>query len=1137
MRKSMKRIIQSINQGTNLKAGIQILKNRTETDNINQTFKNLYSISYYRPTILGNAFPKKMDSFSYSSSVYPSYDFQKELIWASNIISKFTIQINKFLELRTQFFREMFLSNYIEAELILNLIEYEFGISFWLIENRIALIQIAEGLESQKEFTHNIVENDDVNMTIRLVTRYYSIKAEKNVSPQKYNKEIKAVYNELDELNSSNPYFDYLKFKLNISDVDEFDYRFILQTENELSIIDRYITFNEVLLNMKAKDNLNLDDQTISQISDNILSINDEDLKNFWILEYGNVTHEFFNNKKNLIDIFDAYTHGEYELVIELAEHILLESPHKIELYEIYVKSLMNVNDKEIGFKGTLLQDVLENLKKIYSNESLTEENLMNLIKTCYMFSKDSWTKKLRSVALISYYGLNQSKISEFVVMGSSISSFIKPTLLKIIYKDKYQEIVRSYLDIEGKSQTINLQQAYINKDMMAINNMDIPLNRKNKYLADLHYEHKNFESAIILYESIMEEDLVFNKLEVISRIVKSFINLEEVEKAISLVVNNYFESKNIIHKIDLIEIIEKISEQNLACENINIPIIYNLYNSYISNDKEGSRNDSYEDFLDSWDITYPSELNYKKFNNKAKVIYFLRYICVPNVMAASITFESQSEVESERLAICQKLSELDPNNIKVYSEEIKTITQKQMIRKGIREIESSKIYVDVEGIKTSLEKNLKENFLRFESFGFDNINNAKPNYILIDKDINLMLPGDEKWNLFSNMVIDIRDGFVSSKEYGLDGYLSVGIRHGTLSGQLRGKVESQKLITQLDSVEQKYHENTYWVEKMAITDEDISKYLVDSLNDFSKSIDNLINKLKNELIQINIDYSKNENALFNYVISTDDLEYLYTLLKEDTIYTDFVDIIIDYLWKRTDDNLHAINEYLEKTFKIELNLCFEKLQVDIDNLKGKANITDLNNVIIRVKTEMQYEVDKISNWFSRRDTSERSDYEVNLPIEIGLEMANNIYKNSHGYELVKKDIEEIYLKGKTFRSLVDVAFIIFENIFKHSGIVGKQKIELRCFVQNGKLIFNCINKVAKKLNIERLNIEMNEKKAKLQQEKVLEMVNKEGGSGFYKIFKIISVDLKCDITMDFLFLEDHRFSLTLEIETEELFK
>lgn len=68
--------------------------------------------------------------------------------------------------------------------------------------------------------------------------------------------------------------------------------------------------------------------------------------------------------------------------------------------------------------------------------------------------------------------------------------------------------------------------------------------------------------------------------------------------------------------------------------------------------------------------------------------------------MDTSSEFYSSNELYEERIKICQILIELDSRNHDIYSNQIKEYTAKLFINKKMSEIEQSKIYVDIEGIK-----------------------------------------------------------------------------------------------------------------------------------------------------------------------------------------------------------------------------------------------------------------------------------------------------------------------------------------------------------------------------------------------------------------------------------------------------
>jgi hypothetical protein len=91
-----------------------------------------------------------------------------------------------------------------------------------------------------------------------------------------------------------------------------------------------------------------------------------------------------------------------------------------------------------------------------------------------------------------------------------------------------------------------------------------------------------------------------------------------------------------------------------------------------------------------------------------------------------------------------------------------------------------------------------------------------------------LSLPKNEMDDLFQAMIINLRDEFISSAEHGLDGYLSVRIRHGTLVSQLRSPLEAANLITKKHSETGAYYSNEHWKKKLVLFSELIRLNLPD---------------------------------------------------------------------------------------------------------------------------------------------------------------------------------------------------------------------------------------------------------------------------------------------------------------------
>ena len=69
----------------------------------------------------------------------------------------------------------------------------------------------------------------------------------------------------------------------------------------------------------------------------------------------------------------------------------------------------------------------------------------------------------------------------------------------------------------------------------------------------------------------------------------------------------------------------------------------------------------AYDTFLSALKLTRPSDLVAKVDQIRLpRLVYFLRYICIPGVMNSSIAFKSTSEVEADRINVCRVLRKID---------------------------------------------------------------------------------------------------------------------------------------------------------------------------------------------------------------------------------------------------------------------------------------------------------------------------------------------------------------------------------------------------------------------------------------------------------------------------------------------
>ncbi len=170
----------------------------------------------------------------------------------------------------------------------------------------------------------------------------------------------------------------------------------------------------------------------------------------------------------------------------------------------------------------------------------------------------------------------------------------------------------------------------------------------------------------------------------------------------VELIVDSMLEDQIVPEMLPLSECVQQFDHElrKQSAGRLSTPIFFSIALRHVDSLDPAILSDSYEDFLIANGMERPSELidRVSQFPLK-QLIYFLREICVTNVMHLSTAFAASRELEDERIAICSLLTQIDEPNAKVYETEAREITRTQTIRQGVRRAEQSKIYVDTDAI------------------------------------------------------------------------------------------------------------------------------------------------------------------------------------------------------------------------------------------------------------------------------------------------------------------------------------------------------------------------------------------------------------------------------------------------------
>ena len=1167
----LKRLIRQFSNGNfhSLLKSLIDFKTKSDVDVIKANFNYLYKNTQLSNIIEKHLFPKNLSDLKNYPRIVKT-TMERELLWTAFLINNNVNKINEYLLFKKEYESYVFIGEYHEALKILNLVKEYFGYSLWLIQNELILKQKIEGLESQKDYAKKLKENSNKKTFISFFIHFFSIKCEDNITSNNF----KTILEEnLYSLENRSNVKEYIRFKclmmnsLEINNASEIENLF--HWENNSSLIDIYETFIQVYIIWTSKFyNTNEKETTVFR---KVLYLLKEDITDKRIKSLNRVygrSSELYGYEKNekIIDAFDYYTYGKYLNCIELCNELFDNGVFDISLIDIFIRSHIYQGLAPVVHTNSIKDILVKNLYHIILKDDKTLVSFENLLNLMSIYQSFEWINGLYAFLDNQTSGLKILQKEENLylkLLSSCIPSPYKSDIYSNNPKIRYLEELE-YLKLN--SSMLNLYKRRKNNEI--IEDEEIPNYRILKYKAINAYHNENFEEAKILFKILTENDNELISIDAKSAYLNTLIQLGEYDLCCKLLVKYILKKEYIYVNLPLQNLVSKFDRPNKWPKSIYVPIFFKLYTLHIS-EKENHLRLSYDKFLEQNNCEKPSKLieNYVDFYNKEnflEICYFLKEVCVPELMKYSTYIDSSTVAEEERILICRQLKEFDPSNAKEYELEINERTKKIVIKDGVKRVGKSKVFVDTVQVKQYYKKKLlDENYKRYKALKRNIedeeqlskiINIAeqilKENSITTNKDeyysesdIHLFnVPSNEKKDLFKKIMKEVIDGFIN-REFGLNVYISTRIRHGYLAKELRSPLEIENLVTtQLkneETNEKIYNENVFWKDKLSLICSNKKNLILKKLEEFTRKFDNYTDYIIDNILIIST--QTKTDALFKYEINALEQKKLEDQISDEMEYDDFIDLVIKWMWKKTDINLKIIREHFEIEIKKQFLIFFDDLISEIENINGDANSRELHDSIAKAKTNIQTTIDNIKTWFNRTDLNVYEDYNIEIAIETTKNILLKANSSNTQLNLNLKSNQSIEMKGKTFEYFVDIFLILMNNAFNHSGYDNFLDIFLKKKKINKNIEIKIINPIVSDKSIEELNKELeifNKNTFNENSEKVLIL---RKGTGIFRIKKILNNDLFCDNILEYKYIETDAyeskkgFELKLILIDEEL--
>ena len=1077
--------------------------------------------------------------------------------WASVALHCFLDRLNALLDSKFRFEKHFVLGELPRCREILDEVEREAGVSLWTLHNRFLVEETEIGLQASAQFLSTLNDTRDVAPLLKFFAHFMKMRVENAISYENFQLKLGR---ELNKVSANENLRTYIQFKLNVGDAVDHgaQFPFILHLDCKSSLLDRYLSFQRIAQSLcEMGDTPSWLPETVAYALRGVTDPANTGI--FLTLDQGD-RGEPTPLSLRVIEILDSYTRGEYEDCAKRSSKLLLENPLVYELYELLVKSLLYTNQPAlVPSTGSKPIDViLKGLDSIFRKENQhgqqleTIRKLAALLDHCalagglrqlYGHESGTWELSARRSARLDYLFMNPRLC--FMAGNPNRADLILGTMRRAFPNSTTVAFVSSLVEANHSQTTPRCSDI-------------ISERRREFYIGRTLGAQGHFKEALPYFERLYarinppsgEAYPLLDQL--LPYLFDCYLQLGDSAKAADTLVSHYFRNPALIRHLNIAKLIDDIEARNdvALIRDINVPIAYALhYNEpkhiYVA----------YDNFLCANGVDTPQGLIRSGLPiERQRLAFFLRRVCAIEVLARSYHFQETEQVQKERIFICQKLLEMDADHSSDYAAELESLTQGMVIRRAVKRFEESKVHADVKGIRAAGDKIIRENFQRYLGYSPQGLAQIKMMDIrklaVLSTDetgrvqkrganredlaANMPVVSLAHFVVFKEMFLDVRDRFIANTEYGLDFYLSFRIRHGALQGQVRNAFENLNLVSKLDSITGHYTRNAYWHSRARHLDESVQERIQTLLAGFAEEVDALIKTLRDSTLQIKT--QSRPDGMFDFTFDDGFLFALYTDRFHGLVEFDVVlDQMFKVLWERTEEELAKIRRHIGADLKDKVFQRLTRLHDEIKNLVGPYQMADLLANIVKCRTSIQHEFEKLAGWFQ----VSTPEYPAHLTAKQLLYACITDINSIHSQSKIEAELsteEGILFRGSALPHLSDIVCTLLDNVIKHSDVPASQygvNISIRKLTQNLELtISNQISSGVRRMDP--VGVLQKRQQDIMLVRRSHDSIRGEGGTGFAKIWKTLTVDLgrkTADIRFDYVSDNVFRVQLTMEME------
>jgi hypothetical protein len=1055
---------------------------------------------------------------------------EREIAWSAGVLQKRIPTLKRFHSLLQSLQENLLKEDYAGGHQALDQIDDVCGVSFWSIEARIALFQLQSGLERHKAYVGVVYEGAPGSFAAYIA---YMV-SRRNEEASSTTGFLKDLESQIAEHDLDNDLAKYLRYRLTgvIHNVE--DCASILAHELSTSLVDLYEAFITTLTLVSSRNPL----PNLLNLIRPLTKIGDERLIKIAFLL--GETAQLNDLAWRDLAPYKAILQGDYSGCVQVLEQAIDSNQRDFKSLILLARCHAQL-ESNLGEPLTLLETLLGCLQGLFQFRSDYTNCLATLAKIkmnlrvfpvinslCGFPSQMHGHDLQKNRELWGELFVNDPKTDPFDIVMMSGDQ-------KQFYQELGSQHYNSNATFEGITSLLNSSSEDANP---------LSFSEDEKLLIEaFSLQASGMDSdATVVTDKMLSSHNRLVKLEGVCLKARSLAKSATLKAFMDLCAFWCTREDVLTYILPIAEVLGNRSLKAIKPDysSLSTSITFHL----LLRNKDDNKAQDYlrwscDEFLESHKLTRPSKLlQILEQFDRPQVGYFLSEVCKPQILEACRHLRKTKDLEEERINICTTLMELDFDHVEAYQQEIMTLSTKLSVDAGIQLLDRSRVFVNTSGIRRWATRELGEIFARCKAL----LTTQKGIAAQVEKIIQKLLtvstdkgnilyinPYEEADKILLDLIQTLRHQFLNSPDYGLDSFLSMRIRHGTIAGTLRGPADDLKLLTTRDA-SGKYQANEYWLSRIYNTSPEQRKKVKDHLMWFSESYDSVIELLVKPSLQIRSE--KKSKGLFKVELDEKHILQIRTALqdKPESTLDEFTDVIFDYFHHLLNADLQTVRDYLERDVKSSFEGLFKELQERLAQSLRQEQYVDLKDASAEAFTRVQNTLLRIIDWFHLENSlSATQSFSIEevcriaigsaMRALVGFEPEIQIYSHS-----------EQTMGASVLEELSDILFVALENVSRHSGISEKPLITVTIEYnsEDSMLYLDVVNPIASYVKSAASERKLETIKAAIRDGSYKEQVQSEGGSGLMKLQRNVSSHPRHKL--DFGFLDDQHFYIHIGI-------